>query len=92
MQYIENLLGGYLRFTLAKKGGEVEIKDVIFEPTIVVYDDKIDNLHLNKLSGFSEENFLDHGSNILYGRGEYAWLAAMVKKQADPSFLPASFR
>ncbi|MBQ3865947.1 MAG: CapA family protein [Clostridia bacterium] len=92
MQYIENLLGGYLRFTLEKKGGEVAIKDALFVPTVVVYDEKIDHLRLEKLADYTEDRFLEHGSNILYGRGEYAWLNAMVRKQSDPSLLPASFR
>lgn len=93
MQYIENLLGGVLSFSLEKDtSGQVTVKNVVVEPTMIVYDENIDHLRVVKLSEFTEQDFDAHGSNILYGKGRYDWLSETVKKQIDEAFLPAVYR
>lgn len=93
MQFIENLLGGVLQFTVERDiSGAVTIKNVVVEPTMIVYDSSIRNIRLKKLSHFDEASFDAHGSNLLYGKGEYGWLIQTVKKQIPEPFLPASYR
>lgn len=72
MKYTDNLLGGYLSLDLEKNDeNEVELRKVIFTPTMIHYDENVRNIRIYPLSEYSEDSFYSHGSNILYGSDRY---------------------
>ena len=81
MQYMKNLLGGYLSIDFKKENESTYIESVKFTPTVIHYDRNIRNIEIVPLSEYSYDQFLQHGSNLLYGFGEYGWLLENVKEK-----------
>lgn len=79
MQYIKNLLGGFLTIEVIKEQGRAKIQNAVFTPTFIHYDENVRNIAIIPLSEYSQEQFDLHGSNLLYGYGEYQWLFQNVR-------------
>ena len=92
MQYMENLLGGFLSFTAVKDHDHCYISDVLFRPTVIHYDQLRENIALYPLQAYTEEIFSRHGSNLLYGFSDYKEFVTIPRKVIAPEFLPANLR
>lgn len=92
MEYMQNLLGGMISFDVIKEEDRAKIRNFVFLPTIIHYDEKISNISVYPLKDYSEELYRMHGSNLTKGFGEYSWLFQTVQKQIPSEYLPAYFR
>ena len=92
MQYTENLLGGALTFNVAKNGEETVLKDVLFHPTVIHYNENFTDIAVFPLEKYSPEQFMLHGSNIKYGNKEYPVLLDIFKRNIPVTFLTDNFK
>ncbi len=87
MQYMQNLFGGVLCFEVDPNREECIINPV-FIPNVIHYDSQVSQIQCFPLSDYTEEKFQNHGSNLLYGFGEYAWYRNILRETISSDFLP----
>ncbi|MBR2634010.1 MAG: CapA family protein [Clostridia bacterium] len=92
MQYLDNLFGGALLFEAKKTEEGCRIENVLFQPLVIHYDERISSLGVYTLQNYPESLFSRHGSNLLYGKGRYSRYFEILQSLIPREFLPVSLR
>ena len=87
MNYMDNLLGGYLTFDLQKVDDTVRLLNPYFHPTVIHYDQNVENIKLYPLEDYTMELFLKHGSNLKFGFGNFSWFQETLYQYIPKEFL-----
>jgi len=85
MDYMENLLGGYLKFRVDKEK-ICYISQISFHPIIVFYNENYSDIRVLPLEEYTEDLHILHGSNLKFGFGDLSWFEKTVRKYISKEF------
>ncbi len=87
MQYMENLLGGFVTFDIVKLQGDWEIQSLLFHPTVIHYNEDFTEIGVYPLSDYTQELYMEHGSNKKNGYGSYHWFQNTTQELIPTEYL-----
>lgn len=93
MMYSENMLGGFLDFTVKSDGnGKLIVDDVLFNPTVFFYGMDFNSTHIWLLKDFTDDMAASHGVNMYGNLPSPSYLRSYLNKEIDDMFLPEEYK